>query len=355
MNRAHTFPTAFVDLTFEEAKVLSGACKEYVRAQNRKNFEVTAPGLIAGSKVLTHLAARIDKTLAEHKFSTVMAKLDTRSPKDSALYNPSEIAYQQLVKNELRSLHLPLLGDVYSGDSANEIVMAFIRAQNRALAVCSGLELLKVFIHSFRISEDLSAALSYGKDFFDIQIVLREWDERVVNHPEGEFRCFVYKGQLNSATQYFTSVVFPELVSRKKAIGEQICQYFKKHVRDKLAETHESYVIDFLVLSQAPDDIKVVELNPFYASAGAGCFSWKDDRKQMMEGPFEIRVVEQKPSSAGRDYFDNWIPLRWREFVCGLVEERKNSRRLKLGAAFTAFAVGTVAVAISFLRLRRRR
>lgn len=75
----------------------------------------------------------------------------------------------------------------------------------------------------------------------------------------------------------------------------------------------DSYVIDFLILDK---EILMLELNPFYKYAGAGLFSWRDDRQRLLNGPFELRVCEsatQTSVSAADPY--SHISTHWLRFL----------------------------------------
>merc|ERR1712228_480972 len=49
-------------------------------------------------------------------------------------------------------------------------------------------------------------------------------------------------------------------------------------------------------------NIFVIELNPFYKSAGAGLFDWRSDRELFLNGPCEIRIRNELDPK-GIDYF----------------------------------------------------
>mmetsp|Transcript_19494 Transcript_19494/g.27459 ORF Transcript_19494/g.27459 Transcript_19494/m.27459 type:complete len:388 (-) Transcript_19494:142-1305(-) len=336
-----TFNTVSLDLAFEEACALKSACSRYnsMQLERRRRARVQSkdqtddPGggrggthdarkLFLESKILISLAQRIDKAIGEGKFrnNAFMAKLDTRSPKDALTYNPSVERYRRLVEGEfgrIPSLYFLLNGISKTVKEAmtKELTLGFIRAQNKALKLRSGRDLIQLFIRSFRIQEDLGTSMWYGERHFEAQIVMREWDEWACAHPEAEFRCFVYKGRLTAATQYFSSCYFPELRHSRVETGERIARFFDEKIKGKLAGTYDSYVIDFLVdvgnngsnkrgrlatgareknmLDRIEEGIKVIELNTYESYTGSGLFSWREDRKLLMQGPYEIRVVEE--------------------------------------------------------------
>jgi len=104
----------------------------------------------------------------------------------------------------------------------------------------------------------------------------------------------------------------------------------------------------------------VIELNPFYISAGAGLFSWRLDRERFLNGPFEFRITESFPEE-GKDI----LPLRWARWLRthygpvqgdDLLEEEKEEDSqsstlpwLLLGVA----AAGALALGLLYFRWRR--
>jgi hypothetical protein len=125
-------------------------------------------------------------------------------------------------------------------------------------------------------------------------VCIREFLDVVPANTDCEFRSFVFQNQLNAVTQYDSQCYSPRLVQNADRISQLIQDFFATHVRDELARTHESYVIDFLVIfeNDVPAVVKVIEINPFHNGAGACLFSWSSDRELFMNGPFEFRYVK---------------------------------------------------------------
>lgn len=203
-----------------------------------------------------------------------------------------------LIREELAKL------DAQGNRTPNTETLAYIKAMNHIMRLENGDDVIEMFGHSYRIFEDLSASLRYPPHLFDVKLVLRQWREEVPSYPEGEFRAFVHNKNLNALTQYFTCICFPQLVADKDIIVKRVKDFFAA-VRDKIQMDH--YVIDFLVLK---DEVLIVELNPFYKSAGAGLFSWRDDRKMFLEGPFECRLTTHDLPNA-----KEFIHLNWLRFI----------------------------------------
>merc|ERR1712087_74552 len=117
-------------------------------------------------------------------------------------------------------------------------------------------------------------------------------------------------------TQYISCVDYHGLYAQKEQIKDRTVKFYEEKVREHIPL--DSFVIDVLVLGirldeehelnlnveekQQDDGIYIIELNPFYKSAGAGLFDWKTDRELFLNGPCEIRVRDG-PDPKGTDYF----------------------------------------------------
>jgi hypothetical protein len=98
----------------------------------------------------------------------------------------------------------------------NSIGHAMIIATNKMMKVDNSIDALELLIKSSRIYEDLQKNISFGKQHYKSKLILREWIPEIVDHPEGEFRCFVHQKSLNAVTQYFSDTYFPELLKNKE-------------------------------------------------------------------------------------------------------------------------------------------
>jgi len=153
---------------------------------------------------------------------------------------------------------------------------------------------------SLRVRLDLGEDLEYP-EFFKSKVVVRKFDTRI--HPSLEFRAFVSRGRLTALSQY-EEFYFPLVVQYKDALKAQIASYFEL-VNPLLTKALglDSYVVDFAVVSiwKSPDqtkaplslrnDVLIVEVNPFHANTSGCLFRWKNDRNQILNGPFEFRIL----------------------------------------------------------------
>ena len=150
--------------------------------------------------------------------------------------------------------------------------------------------------------------MQFPVELFKTSIVLREWIDTVPRQPEGEFRAWVHNNELCACTQYYSFMHFPAVAARAEEIQNKLEEFWRANVRDALVH-RESYGIDFF-FDFITGRIMVIELNTFGTQAGAGLFSWKDDRETMLNPPFELRVVQTEPESPME-----LVPARWRRWM----------------------------------------
>jgi len=188
----HTFKTYTIPLFFDEAKAIVDKCLGKVLTTEQLDL-------------LQKVKIRLDSVIEEHFPNGFFIKLNTRSPKDVPYYSFHNTSVQQKIIEEINAL------DPSERDDNNESI-AFIKAVNKSMKLFNSQEAIDILGRSSRIREDFLKILQFGKHLFDAKLVLREWDERVADNPQMEFRCFVHKNSLNAITQYFHCSYFPELV-----------------------------------------------------------------------------------------------------------------------------------------------
>ena len=83
----------------------------------------------------------------------------------------------------------------------------------------------------------------------DVEIVVREWVDKVIDQPQGEFRAFVGNNRLNAVSQYYSFCLFPEVVDHQTQLCKALQRLFDERLR-ACFESHESYIVDLWVDSQ---------------------------------------------------------------------------------------------------------
>jgi len=146
---------------------------------------------------------------------------------------------------------------------------------------------MELLSFSARTISDIKRAVEIlPPEKWNLKLVVREFVQIPI---EMEFRGFVYKGQLNAVSQYYSDCFFSNLLEKKTIITQRIQEFFK-NVKSKIS--YDNYIIDFVVLE---DSIKIIEMNPYTEKTGSALFNWNQDKNTIEGGPFELRLnVETK-------------------------------------------------------------
>eukprot|EP01084_Bolivina_argentea_P095031 170856_1 len=224
----------------------------------------------------------MDEKIKELNWENVgfFAKFNSRSPKDAFIYDGTEDIVVNAFYNELNIIKNKKDLTKNNEISDNDVLLAAFIANSKLLKMNNGTDVMNTFGRSFRSLEDLQGTLRLGEEYMDISIALRKWNEKVPITPYGEFRCFVHDKQLNAITQYVSNIYFKVLDENKEMIKQKIIDFYENNVKEYIPM--DSFVIDFLVLDiddigdddeeekkDDDDKILIIELNPFYKSAGA--------------------------------------------------------------------------------------
>jgi D123 len=271
-----TFKSAFVTFDADTATALLGylssgkqsaavdALAEQLRAVHREQFN--------GARVFIKLASRSAKDAVD--------KLDER--------------LLPILRSELAQLA--------DSSDVNGQLIALRKSFGRAMAVDSVDEALELFSYSSRLISDLIRYQRYCQDDDDddqderndgvnpYQFAIREY---VGLDPAGEFRLFVNDGKLRGASQYFSNCFFETVARERDYYSKLLFAYWRDRIDPLLCKHYNAYVLDVVVGKD--NSLRVIELNAFGAHTGSALFDWSNeaDRKQLHEGPYELRIVEQ--------------------------------------------------------------
>ncbi len=314
-----TFSSTFCTLLPSEARRIMKYRDDLQTLLGKLHHEDTSANQIADATAelysnavqdLEPLRERLDLAIySETVLSPVgkaFVKLSTRSPKDS------KKALERAHEAYLERLAISSADGVVSDNSKWRILC---EETTKAGAVCDATAALEMLLDSSRVYEDLEYALrgppGRPKAQLDspeelhtlewrMHLVARAWDPRL--KPESEFRGICWGGKLTCLCQYFHSLLFDELVSKKSQIEHDILKTFAEpQVAAAVAALGGHCIIDFAWL--APGEVVIVELNPFDGlalgvfPASTGLFIWNDlvDKAIMRgEAPFEFRVRDSE-------------------------------------------------------------
>eukprot|EP01095_Lingulamoeba_sp_RSL-Kostka_P007883 TRINITY_DN2564_c0_g1_i1.p2 TRINITY_DN2564_c0_g1~~TRINITY_DN2564_c0_g1_i1.p2 ORF type:complete len:426 (-),score=115.59 TRINITY_DN2564_c0_g1_i1:1045-2322(-) len=299
--KEYTFPTKFVELDEEEIWALLKGNSHWInRTVTKKDEEsekkYTVEVLKKAKGILDNLGKRIDQEMEEWKDSGIFVKLNTRSPKDVCIYDIDNEENVSMMLNyteeflKMQDTYKDTLEHAFNGD---QVLQCFVKSCTKSMRLFNGKSAIDLCLKSDRIFQDLSKVERFGLNNVQVFIVIRKFDETVIQNPGMEFRGFVYNNSLNALSQYDDATYYKEIADHKKEIGDSILSFFNDNIRDHL-EHIESYVIDFYLYNNR---IFVIELNPFHKGAGPCLFTWRDHRELFMNGPFEFRVVEERQAN----------------------------------------------------------
>lgn len=247
-----TFKTRSVDLSYQEALALISLFKV-----NAKTYEKTTSLTSEEVVLLENVEKRIDECLAAHtEFNDgAFVKLNTRSPKDVPWKCHNDESYQNQLNKEVERV---------SDRTPNNICVAFLKAMNKSMKINSGKSAMELLGRSQRIYEDLQKNTGFGEKLYESKIILREWNEEMIELPQFEFRCFVHEKKLNAISQYFCDFKFDDLIAQKEEILKKINEFFNGFCIERIP--HPSFVVDFFV--SPTKGVTIIEINPFHNGAG---------------------------------------------------------------------------------------
>ena len=227
------------------------------------------------------LLVGLREQMAAHMEQGCFVKLSARSCKDSILRSAH---FQRVLAQQMDRRRL--------SDSPNDLLRAYVRSQCLAGRRESAEDALEDMLQSRRIYEDLTLAL-LEKDF-SMDIVFREWQNDLV--PEMEIRLFVKNGKVTAATQYYSSLHVPELVSNRNVLENRLLEYCHNEITSLIPLS--SYTLDVGISDTG--QLSVIELNPPPPRSGTGLFVWNygqgvtgDNAILLGEKPFEFRLLER--------------------------------------------------------------
>ena len=283
----NTFETEYVEVTLEEARELHKICEEIEQFKNTNGDTWTTTNVhnkleISVCDRLPSLIKKIDIAIREKMDSQpVFAKMSCRSAKD-VITSRLKLLFDEK-KKELET------------DTDNNRIALLLQLSTDLMCLRSGNEIVESFTLSERILGDIGCALQYPEKF-NQNVVLRKWCPIDVGL---EFRGFVSNNTFTALSQYNYFVYYPVVVSLKQSIQDRIKEFWTSTIREKLSDI-STYVIDFCLYpsplsSDLIENIKVIEINPFYDTTGAALFSWNSERDVLENGPFEFRITTEIP------------------------------------------------------------
>jgi hypothetical protein len=142
----------------------------------------------------------------------------------------------------------------------------FFDAAGKALRYKTADELLRAFILSTRILQDILIYLQHEDDSLQ-NFVFREWEPVPV---DAEFRLFVVNGVLTAISQYMFKLYSPRLIAAQNSIRARLATYHSEVITPAIGHLYTKYIVDvtirgFAGSNEADWRPQVLEVNPLVA------------------------------------------------------------------------------------------
>ena len=209
-------------------------------------------------------------------------------------------SYKQLITEHIRERSNVMPDSI---DALGADVSAIKYAAWKAMRCTTGEEAVLLLVRSDRIYIDIlqhelfcrGTGHQQKQSAFDLKVHVFEFFSGF--DPDWEFRAFMSNGSRTAITIYNPWVYSADMLNKKEQILALLLEVWDKadgHIRS------ENYSLDFAV---SPDlsACWIVELNNFLPPlAGCGVFNFYDeeDRKVLLEGPFEFRLKKAPVTEA---------------------------------------------------------
>lgn len=217
-------------------------------------------------------------------------KNSCRSPKDAPI----------LLEKELRETWRRLMKDKDPKDG-NDRILAMLEAGTEMLKVNSAKRAIELMLRSKRQLADMKIAINQ-KHRFKENFVIRQHEDIDAML---ELRGIVFNNSLNALSQYHAAIFIPDFVKKQKEIISAVQAFFEKKVKPRMAKWKHikgNYVADFAFRKgkpYRPENIFVIEINPYLMNTDACLFQWSRDQKTFESGPLEFRCNEKPSKNLG--------------------------------------------------------
>jgi hypothetical protein len=171
--------------------------------------------------------------------------------------------------------------------SLNDRMELFFKAAGNALRYKTADELLRAFILSTRILQDMLIFLQLEDE--QQNFVFREWEPVPV---DAEFRLFVINDALTAISEYMFKLYSPRLVAAQNSIRTRLTTYYEDVIAPALRHLYPKYIVDVTIRgfngsNESEWRPQVLEVNPLVALdagfSGEALFA-DEEGKQILMG-----------------------------------------------------------------------
>jgi hypothetical protein len=273
--------TVFIPLTRATARLIVDAYEAGREAPPGRRRNIQEPLNLYEATLRSEVSPILQKTLDLFGPQGAFVKGPVRSPKDCVMKSGRwEIEYKRLLRAKPEVLAAPL----------NERMELFFEAAGNALRYRTADELLRAFVLSTRILQDMLIYLQLEDDSEQQNFVFREWEPVPV---DAEFRLFVVNGVLTAISEYMFKLYSPRLIAAQNSIRARLATYHAEVIAPALGHLYAKYIVDVTIRDfKGSNELdwrpQVLEVNPLVAlEAGfSGEALFADEKgKQILMGP----------------------------------------------------------------------
>jgi hypothetical protein len=249
--------TIFIPLTRATARLLVDAYEAGRDASPDRRRNTQDPLNSFEATLRSEVGPILQKTLDSFGPQGTFVKGPVRSPKDSVLKSGRwELEYKRLLRANPQVLTASL----------NDRMVLFFDAAGKALRYKTAEELLRAFILSTRILQDMLIYLQLEDDSHQ-NFVFREWEPVPV---DAEFRLFVVNGVLTAISEYMFKLYSPRLIASQNSIRTHLTTYYAEVIAPAIGHLYVKYIVDVTIRGFSGSNEtdwrpQVLEVNPLVA------------------------------------------------------------------------------------------
>lgn len=275
----------------------------YYRHRFLHRNELTQDDIENIKNLKLEIEKRMDLIFRKTNTHDVFVRMSNRSPKDGIPLLKAGESLAILIK------------EIYNNpdiSSLNEKLVGICDFQLKNLRCSDSDHVMNLLLTSERVYTDLRLALDCHrvdpKDQWSTSVILREWQEQL--RADFEFRVFVHEHRVVAISQYNPYCIYESLEQLTDGANqEKFINDIVEFVREaSLAIEHKDFIIDIALVNGC---YKVIELNPYVTTTGAGFFHWEADKAILFEHASDKPVFRRRTEALSdiEQFIENFIEL----------------------------------------------
>ncbi len=257
----------------------------YYRQRFLRRNELTQADIENIKFLKLEIEKRMEFIFRQKNANAVFVRMSNRSPKDGIPLLKAGDSQAAMIKAIYEDTEI---------DSLNEKMVRICDLQLKNLRCSNSDQVMNLLLTSERVYTDLNLALNCHRadqnDEWSSSVILREWREQL--RADFEFRVFVHDRKVVAISQYNPYCIYESLVQLVDANQEKFINDIVGFVKEAcLALELNNFIIDVAFVN---DCFKVIELNPYVTTTGAGFFHWVGDKAILFEHESEKPIFRRR-------------------------------------------------------------